>query len=261
LFAIRSLAYRTDLILLACGGELIDRGDYIVVRSPQNPHYWWGNFLLWRRPPAAGDLERWRERFAAELPGARHMTFGWDAPDGATGELAPFVAAGFAVARAIVLTARALTPPRPSAAPLTIRPLHSDDDWQQATANQLRCADHPAVDAELVNAQMRRYRALAASGLGAWHGAFSDGRLVGDLGLYGDGGVGRFQNVETHPDFRRRGVCQTLVYEVSRRALASGIATLVMVADPDYHAARIYESLGFRAAEEQLGLELAPPAA
>ena len=55
--------------------------------------------------------------------------------------------------------------------------------------------------------------------------------------------------------------CQTLVYEVSRRALAWGLATLVMVADPDYHAARIYESLGFAVAEQQMGLELEPPGA
>jgi predicted GNAT family acetyltransferase len=67
--------------------------------------------------------------------------------------------------------------------------------------------------------------------------------------------VGRFQAVGTHPDHRRQGICATLVYETARRALATGRAvTLVMVADPDYHAARIYESVGFAAAEQQVGI-------
>jgi predicted GNAT family acetyltransferase len=65
--------------------------------------------------------------------------------------------------------------------------------------------------------------------------------------------------VETHPEFRRRGICGTLVYESARHALGSlGAERLVMVADAHYHAARIYESLGFRPTERQLGVERRP---
>jgi len=35
------------------------------------------------------------------------------------------------------------------------------------------------------------------------------------------------------------------VYLASQQALASGVRELVMCADPDYHAIRIYESVGF----------------
>lgn len=45
-------------------------------------------------------------------------------------------------------------------------------------------------------------------------------------------------------------MCTALVREVARRALhEDGFETLVMAADADYHAAAIYESLGFRKTE------------
>jgi hypothetical protein len=35
-----------------------------------------------------------------------------------------------------------------------------------------------------------------------------------------------------------------------------GAKTLVMVADENYHAAKIYESVGFRSTERQIGIDL-----
>lgn len=103
--------------------------------------------------------------------------------------------------------------------------------------------------------QMARYRGMVRAGLGHWFGAFLEGRLVADLGVFRDGELGRFQSVGTHPNFRRRGICGTLVYRAASYAYeAMGIRTLVMVADEHYHAARIYESVGFRPTEKQRGL-------
>lgn len=52
--------------------------------------------------------------------------------------------------------------------------------------------------------------------------------------------AGRIQSASKVPDFQRRGVCQTLIYEASRHLLDSGaIDHLVMCADPDYHATKI----------------------
>ena len=46
---VRSLGYRTDLMVRLLEGSLVeDRGDYLVVRSPHNPTYWVGQL------PAAG---------------------------------------------------------------------------------------------------------------------------------------------------------------------------------------------------------------
>ena len=73
-------------------------------------------------------------------------------------------------------------------------------------------------------------------------------------------GVGRFQWVATHPEFRRQGLCGTLVYILAAQALAqvgeqAQVKILVMAADPEYVAASIYESIGFSAIEKQFQLE------
>lgn len=67
-----SLGYQTDLAARrAEGSEITDRGDYLVISSPRNPDYWWGNFLLLARPPAGPDeMSRWLERFEAAFPAA-----------------------------------------------------------------------------------------------------------------------------------------------------------------------------------------------
>src|SRR5260370_12802330 len=52
---VRSLGYRTDLMVrLLDGSQVEDRGDYLAVRSPQNPTFWWGNFLLMSATPLRG---------------------------------------------------------------------------------------------------------------------------------------------------------------------------------------------------------------
>ncbi len=100
---------------------------------------------------------------------------------------------------------------------------------------------------------------MIAAGLGRWFGAFLDGRLVADMGIFTDAQVGdlaRYQSVVTHPDFRRRGVCSTLLYEVGRFAFSAlGAKTLVIVADEHYFAKNIYGAVGFKVREKQGSLE------
>jgi predicted GNAT family acetyltransferase len=125
--------------------------------------------------------------------------------------------------------------------------------------NQVACrlSEFEAADyTVLKRRQLERYRAMMDAGLGAWFGAFLDGRPVADLGVFIDGDVGRYQAVGTHPDYRRRGLCGTLVHHAAQHAFRTwGVKTLVMVANPEYHAARIYESVDFRPTERQVGLE------
>jgi predicted GNAT family acetyltransferase len=70
-------------------------------------------------------------------------------------------------------------------------------------------------------------------------------------------GLARYQNVETHPDFRQRGLAGTLAWQAGRDALASlgAAGTLVIVADPDYVAISIYRSIGFTSVESCIGFQ------
>ena len=72
-------------------------------------------------------------------------------------------------------------------------------------------------------------------------------------------GLARFQAVETHPDVRGRGLAGTLVHHVSGYGFDTlGADTLVMVADPDYLAIRVYRAVGFDDTESQLQAERKP---
>ena len=276
-----SLGYQTDLaVRRAEGSEITDRGDHLVISSPRNPGYWWGNFLLLARPPAGPDeMSRWLERFEAAFPAARHRTFGLDvtanagaAPPGSPAAAA-FLAAGFQAERNVVLTARSAGPARPPGLPAVIRQLAGDDDWRQSSALRRACAEAeadepgaappaeaPAERQEFEDRRLAARRELTERGAGAWFGAFAGGQLAAQLGLVpAGGGLARYQDVETHPGFRRRGLAGALVAGAARTATAEfGAQQLVIVADPAYHAVRLYRSLGFALAQDQVGF-LRPP--
>ena len=118
---VTSLGFRTDVALRVLeGAQTTDRGDYLVVRTPDNPDFYWGNFLLLGAWPGPGTGDGWLARFAAEFPRARHVALGVDSVDehGADGDAevpAEFLAAGLEPERVTVLTCADVRPPRRSA--------------------------------------------------------------------------------------------------------------------------------------------------
>jgi ribosomal protein S18 acetylase RimI-like enzyme len=262
---VRSLGYRTDLFFPAFDGEIVPCEGYLAIRTPSNPSFYWGNFLLFALPPQEGDFLKWRELFAREIggpPEVKHQTFGWDSPEGKEGVVEPFLHAGFRLFRGVVLTCAQLEPASNRPAEVSVRALRTDLDWGQAVACQVACREAEFEEEEFRAfrcRQMDRYRKMVDAGRGGWFGAFLGERLVADLGIFHAEGLGRFQSVETHPDFRRRGIAGNLI-QVAGRLVAPehGLHTLVIVAEADSPAARLYESLGFRVTERQLGLEWWP---
>lgn len=251
---IRSLAWRTDLALLrAAGSEVEDRGDHLVVRTPANPGFYWGNYLLLDSPAGPDAVPDWLLAFESAFPEAEHRTFGVDGADGSVDDLAPFRAAGMGVEASTVMTAQAVhEPPHPNAG-ATVRPLANDDDWAQQV--ELALSDEDLHGGRVfATRRAAAERRLVDMGLGQWFGAFLDGRLAASMGLFvASEGLARYQGVMTHPDCRGRGLCGTLVHHAGRFGFDDlGVHTLVMVADPDYLAIRIYRSVGFTGSETQL---------
>lgn len=263
-----TLTFGTDLIFWRENGRVTDRGDYIVIETPDDPTYYFGNLLIFARAPRDGDAPRWRELFAKELghkEGIRHEAFEWVVRDGVEAEIAGFTAAGFVHEENVALEATAVNPPPHVNDEIVIRAIESDEEWRAVEENQVACREEGWAEApyrDHIARAFGQYRRMIAGGLGAWYGAFLDGRLAADLGLFWDGRRGRFQRVGTHPDFRRRGICGTLVHEICRSTLDErGLERLVMVADENYHAARIYASVGFRPTERTAAVCLRPPEA
>jgi GNAT superfamily N-acetyltransferase len=145
-------------------------------------------------------------------------------------------------------------PPRPNT-DATLRRLASDDDWAQQI-ELTRVGETVGYDLAFVTARTAAERRLVEGGHGAWWGAFDGDRLLSSMGLFtASEGLARFQAVKTHPDARGRGLAGTLVHRVSRYGLEELMAkTLVMVADPDYLAIRIYRSVASHRSESGQGV-------
>jgi predicted GNAT family acetyltransferase len=142
------------------------------------------------------------------------------------------------------------------------RPLAGDADWQQSLDLRLAADDGNEATANLRFYEQRTAdaRRVAEDGQGAWFGAFGHGRLIAQLGIFSDGGgVARYQNVETDPDWRRTGLAGTLVWRAGQWALGElGARKLVIVADPEAEAIRLYRSVGFHDTETQIAFQRPP---
>jgi len=270
-------AWRTDFTLHGVAAEVSEREDCIVVRTPGNPTYYWGNCLLLAQPPRDDALAGWLARFEREIaaaqPASRHVALGVNTPY-AGEQLPSWCAAGFElhVNAVMRLTPGGLLAPRQARAqPVQVRPI----DWSDAEIEaiiELQCADTHGFEPAGYRAYRRRmfghYAVLHARGqaewFGVWVGEPGQAVLAADCGLVRDhaapGATGRFQRVATHPAWRRRGLCSTLVHQVAGHALeAWQVAELIMVADPDDVAIGIYRSLGFAEFEREWCLERRAP--
>jgi ribosomal protein S18 acetylase RimI-like enzyme len=264
--------WRSEFILHRHGAVVGERSDCLVVRTPDNPNFYWGNFLLLPQAPRDDELAHWMDRFDEEItrlqPASQHVALGINgAPSGQA--LPTWVRAGFEVLPTAVLELRPgeLRPPQRAArGAVQVRALNLGHELEAAVA--LQCADAHGFDPtnyELHRrAQMQRYARMAEAGEALWFGAWCDGELAADCGLMRDGtrpgALGRFQHVSTHPRWRRRGLCSALVHEVSRHGFeAWGLARTLMCADPHDVAIGIYEGLGFRRIDGEWGLQLRAP--
>jgi ribosomal protein S18 acetylase RimI-like enzyme len=244
------------------------------VRSPTNPTYWWGNFLLFDEPPYGGDGERWERLFAeafAEHPEVTHVALAWDRPDGEVADArTELVARGFEleVTAGLVATPDQIHPhPRGNAdveiVVLDPAPGRDPELWEQVT--ELQLAQAPGAGGSdyhraFLTARQVEWRGHFQAGNGCWYVALDDRAVVGSLGIVVRDGRARYQMVDTAASHRRRGIATRLVVEGARHAASlHPIDTFVIAADPDYHAIAIYESVGFARSELVTGALRKPP--
>ena len=249
---LRSPGFRSQLIFTAFDGRAEDRGDHWALHTLSNPNFFWGNLLIFDRPPERGDFKRWTETFQKEFtdPSIYHMTFAWDSPTGEIGDVSEFIEHGYLLEPTVVLSAKTVVKPPKFNDTLEVRPLSTPAEWEEMIQVQIATSgDHLSREewAKFSQNQATRFQAMEKEGFGHWYGGFYNGKVVAGLGIFHRNGIARFQTVSTHPDFQRRGFCQTLVYLASLQAKQSArIDEFVMCADPGYHAIKVYESVGFQ---------------
>ena len=267
----RSLVWATDIDTLPLDRVVERRDGYLVIRSPANPVHYWGNLLIFDDAPRAGDAERWEAVFDAEFgdePRVQHRTFAWDRTDGEPGTARDeFAARGYKVEESVGLIADAdrVRPHLRENRDVVVRPLVPEpggdqDLWDAVVELQVASRDEGHEEhahRSFVRSRLAALRELFLAGRGAWYVALDPASraVAASCGVVVTAGRGRFQAVDPALAYRRRGIASRLVAEAARVAAElDGAERFVIVADPDYHALGLYESLGFERAERVVGV-------
>ena len=257
---LKSLGYKSELIFTDFDGQVDDRENYLVIRTLTSPNFFWGNLLIFDRPPKKGDFDLWVKKFKAEFldPKIYHITLAWDTNDGVIGDVSEFTENGYELEAKSVLSARTVVKPPKFNSHLQVRPITEAREWEEMIELQVSSAHDNLPKHEwekFYSSQSLRYQAMVHAGFGNWYGGYLNGKLVAGLGIFHRNGIGRFQVVCTDPNYRRQGLCGTLVYQSAMHAFEKmKVSELVMCADPDYFAIKIYESVGFKQQQLEYGV-------
>jgi GNAT superfamily N-acetyltransferase len=256
----------TDLDLIRMHGHVAVVDDLVVSRVPDNPGYRWGNCLHLPRPPEIDQLDLLiqtaRELFR-DQPLSTHVMLRWHGEPIEPGLEAAASTRGMLVDSGQVMYADQLK--KVQSEDIFIRRLDLDQDWPEMVALNVRC-DPEEIDGlpdyiAFKEGLRRAWKAWISAGHASWWGAFIDGRLAGQAGMVRcSQRRGRYQSVETHPDFRQRGVCSVLVSTIGRHALADPECDLLLLGvNPKAMALHIYARLGFALGKWQNSLTLLDP--
>lgn len=236
--------WATDLAVLELTGSTVDdRGDHLVVRTPDNPGFHWGNVVLVTDPSVGDDAERWVCTFATEHPAATWVAVGLVAP--------PTDPAAWQALQVELDVDEALTTrTRPSATGLAegyaVRQLDSNA-WTQSIERAVAGNERadPATFRAFAEQRVAARRVLSARGDAAFFGAFAGERLVAELGIVRCGSTARYQDVSTEAAHQRRGLARHLLSVAAGWAAERGCDRWVIVAAADSDAGRLYRRAGF----------------
>ena len=243
------LGWHTDLAVLRISGSTIEeRSDHLVVRTPDNPFYYWGNFVLATDAAGADQPERWLEIFEAEFPETDHRAIGLVADPS---DEAAWSALDLKIEHDDVLATTTCPAPTPLPQGYLARQIDAAEEWEQSTG--LRIAEFAAESKREAAFERRSTEAravMSVQGQTAWFGAFEGDRLVAELGIVECGSaVARYQSVVTGAGHRRRGLAGHLLGAAARWAADRGARTWVIAADLGSDASRLYQSRGFEPAD------------
>ncbi len=245
--------FRTKLHLTALRGVVREHPTAFELRTPLVPNYFHGNLLLLKEPPT--DLVAVRALFAACFgKQAGYELFVWGPEPASPGFMAEAARAGFEPEKCVALAMD--SPPPRVEHPWSIRVLgvgDLEDSFALADAADGASGDSGDPDYQSFKRKMRDlYGGWIADGQVTWWGVFEGSTLIGQCGMAHcdtpmGSNLGRFQAVEVHPRFQRRGVATALISTVARDAMERlGCPRVLLEADPTGPAIALYERVGFR---------------
>jgi len=253
--------WATDIAVLEHSGSLVeDRGDHLLVRSPNNSDFHWGNCLFVTDATGVNDAAGWVATFQAAFPEANWIAMGLiRMPD----DQDAWVAQGLELELAEVLSTSTLPLQVPLPEGYTVRRLEGKD-WEQSVARvvaeNLRTKEHEALSHErFARAQAQTQRGLSDRNVGIRFGAFAGDVLVAELGIVRCGTTARYQSVGTDDAHRRRGLAAHLLGVAARWAADEGCDRWVIVTEATNPAGRVYRRAGFEPDDSSVTAYRPPP--
>lgn len=240
---------RTDIHIAGLLGGIEEHESHFVVRTPENPGFFFGNYIVLKRKPS--QIKPWLDAFDSAF-GTKidHRLIAWGGSSLDEGLLAEAKRLGMNPDSAAELSMHASPPAGPVPAGWKCRRLDPSIDWDASV--KLDIASN--VTEMSGSDQFRKFReAVRATrlkwiqqDLATWWGVFADEVLIAQCGIVHCQELGRYQAVETHPDWRRQGACSLLINTVARATLSDpGIDRLLLAAEVEGPALALYKRLGF----------------
>lgn len=244
--------WETDLAILRLSGSTITAfPDHLVIKSPHNPEFHWGNFILVTNPDAVDDASRWIDAFQQEFPDVNWVSIGLPIEPETS---ADWDALGLELDRMEVMKASSMPKMVDLDEDYTSRQLQGQD-WDllldRELAENLKSGEHdPESFARFIRKAIETEQQLCESGQAAWFGAFHGDKLIADLGIVACGATARYQSVQTDERHRRKGLASHLLGKAAHWAAEQGCTSWVIVTESTNDAGRVYKSAGFELDKE-----------
>jgi len=252
-----SLADFTDLIFHSSSGCISENDLYTLVRTPSNPYFYFGNYLILNKNIENYNKKELENFFTSEFSDEKrigHIAFSW--PYNKSENVDSYIEDGYHYEKSIAMTLEQsnLADLKCKNSDVHIRKF-SEGDWDQWILFELDEFDnqYPIIDHQLFLLGLEKnYRSLIKADKGSWYGAFIDKELVASAGIFHEDSIGRLQKIRTRGNYQGKGICKTMLHKICSDYYE--LSKIVVVADENYFAKKVYTSLGFYEREKQVSL-------
>ncbi len=233
------------------GCEVRDEPLARFVRNRDAPRIYDVNFASFVRAGTRGEIAAVLDRADDFIDGSPHRVFHID-PWTPPAFEAQLLLDGFEFEDELQLLLEGELRVAHDAPAIDIRPVKSDEDWSVVRRltrldheEQAGRSVHPLWD-ENVTTQMVATKRAKTPDLRFWlaHADHADCAFLSSWP--GASGVGKVEDLFTHPDFRHRGIASAMIVHCVRDARERGAGPVLIGALPNDTPMRMYAAMGFR---------------
>ncbi len=241
--------------------------NFIAYKTPSRSDYWWGAYLVSREEITNANLglalREWEIRLGS-LADIKKKIIQWEVPIDHFPTDAAELASVFdvppesvSINSVLVATASTMPPHEPLSA-LTLEEARSGNDFDEimrmSLADLESTPESPATE-DFLRWKHGQFCNAVSNGEGKWWMLKHNGEFVANCGLFTCGQTARFREVTTHPRWRRHGFARALCHLVLVEGFKDSIIErVVIVAEHNSSAERIYKSVGFSPCSFQIAL-------